>query len=122
MPGTNDLPRAITFYDPLMKMLGYPRGGWNEDVAWWCVFNGNNTTALDIGRPFDKQDATTGNGVMVVLIARSTEHFQQLHALVVSHDATDEGSPGLRLHYGEGFYVSAYDRVHEPREPVFCRI
>lgn len=23
MLGTNDLPRAITFYDPLMEMLGY---------------------------------------------------------------------------------------------------
>lgn len=24
MLGTNDLPRAITFYDPLMEMLGIP--------------------------------------------------------------------------------------------------
>jgi hypothetical protein len=45
MLGTNDLPRAITFYDPLMEMLGYSRGGRNENVAWWGVFNGNNTTA-----------------------------------------------------------------------------
>ncbi len=27
MLGTNNLPRAIAFYDPLMDMLGYPRGG-----------------------------------------------------------------------------------------------
>lgn len=90
MLGTNDLPRAITFYDPLMEMLGYPRGGRNEEVAWWGVFNGNNTTALGIGRPFDKQDATTGNGVMVTLIARSAEHIQQLHALALNHGGTDE--------------------------------
>ncbi len=25
MLGTNDLPRAIRFYDPLMEMLGQPR-------------------------------------------------------------------------------------------------
>lgn len=30
MPGTNDLSRAITFYDPLMDMLAYPRGGTDE--------------------------------------------------------------------------------------------
>lgn len=30
MPGTNDLLRAITFYDPLIDMLAYPRGGTNE--------------------------------------------------------------------------------------------
>ncbi|SLW30377.1 Lactoylglutathione lyase related lyase [Klebsiella pneumoniae] len=26
MPGTNDLLRAITFYDPLMDMLAYSHG------------------------------------------------------------------------------------------------
>ncbi|TSB76398.1 VOC family protein, partial [Salmonella enterica subsp. enterica serovar Muenchen] len=26
MLGTNALPHAIPFYDPLMEMLGYPRG------------------------------------------------------------------------------------------------
>lgn len=55
MPGTNDLPHASTFYDPLMDMLGYPRGGRNEDAAWWGVINGNNTTALFISRSFDKR-------------------------------------------------------------------
>ena len=89
MLGTNDLPRASTFYDPLMEMLRYPRGGRNEDVAWWGVFNGNNTTALGVGRPFDKQDATTGNGVMVTLIARSAEHIQQLHALALNHGGNE---------------------------------
>lgn len=109
MPGTNDLPLAITFYDPLMKMLGYSRGGRNEDVAWWGVFNSSNTTAMGIGRPFDKQDATTGNGVMVALIARSAEHTQQFHVLALNHGSPEEGAPGLRPHYGEGFY-SAYAR------------
>ena len=81
MQGTNGLPRAIRFYDPLMELLGYPRGGRTEEITWWGVFNGNNTTALGVGKPFDIQDATTGNGVMVALIARSAEHIQQLHAL-----------------------------------------
>lgn len=33
MLGTNDLQRAIIFYDPLMDMQGYARGGRNEDIA-----------------------------------------------------------------------------------------
>jgi hypothetical protein len=33
MLGTNDLPRAITFYDPLMEMLEYPQTGCNEEGA-----------------------------------------------------------------------------------------
>ncbi len=46
---------------------------------------------------------------MVALIARSAEHIQQLHALALNHGGTDEGAPGQRPHYGEGFY-SAYVR------------
>lgn len=95
MLGTNGLPRAIRFYDPLMELRGYPRGCWNEEITWWGVFNGNNTTALGVGKPFDKQDATTGNGVMVALIARSAEHIHQLHAFALNHGGTDEGAPGL---------------------------
>jgi hypothetical protein len=96
MQGTNGLPRAIRFYDSQMELLGYPRGGRNEEITWWGVFNGNNTTALGVGKPFNKQDATTGNGVMVALIARSAEHIQQLHALALNHGGTDEVAPSLR--------------------------
>ena len=30
MLGTNDLPRAIKFYDPLMALLGHVKAGRNE--------------------------------------------------------------------------------------------
>lgn len=31
MLGTNDLQRAIRFYDPLMELLGHPKAGRNEE-------------------------------------------------------------------------------------------
>jgi predicted lactoylglutathione lyase len=42
--------------------------------------------------------------VLIGRIARSAEHTQQLHALALNHGGTDEGAPGLRPHYGEGFH------------------
>ena len=39
MLGTNDLPRAIRFYDPLMEMLGQPRSGRSEQGASWGTFS-----------------------------------------------------------------------------------
>lgn len=33
MLGTNDLPRAIKFYDPLMALLGHVKAGRNEQGA-----------------------------------------------------------------------------------------
>ncbi len=35
MLGTNDLERAIRFYDPLMELLGHPKAGRNEEGASW---------------------------------------------------------------------------------------
>ena len=46
MLGTNDLPRAIRFYDPLMEQLGHPKAGRNEEGASWGTFNSNTTTGL----------------------------------------------------------------------------
>ncbi|HCI4632931.1 TPA: VOC family protein, partial [Klebsiella quasipneumoniae subsp. similipneumoniae] len=55
MLGTNDLPRAIEFYDPLMALLGHPKAGRNEQGASWGTFNGNHTCGLCVGVPFDLQ-------------------------------------------------------------------
>ena len=81
MLGTNDLPRAIRFYDPLMEMLGQPQSGRSDQGASWGTFSGNSTIGLCVGQPFNQQQATTGNGVMVALNARSVEHIQQLQRL-----------------------------------------
>ncbi len=83
MLGTNDLPRAIRFYDPLMEMLGQPRSGRSEQGASWGTFSGNRTIGLCVGKPFNQQQATAGNGAMVALNARSVEHIQQLHQLAL---------------------------------------
>ncbi len=51
MLGTNDLPRAIKFYDPLMALLGHVKAGRNEQGASWGTFNGNHTCGLCVGVP-----------------------------------------------------------------------
>ncbi|EPL2506729.1 Lactoylglutathione lyase [Klebsiella pneumoniae] len=118
MLGTNDLQRAISFYDPLMELLGHPKAGRNEEGASWGTFSDNHTTGLCIGRPFDQQRAGTGNGTMVALNAHSFEHIAQLHALALSLGGTDEGAPGHRPHYGAGFH-SAYVRDPDGNKLAF---
>lgn len=46
MLGTNDLPRAIRFYDPLMEMLGQPQSYRSDQGASWGTFSGNSTIGL----------------------------------------------------------------------------
>lgn len=118
MLGTNHLSTAIAFYDPLMDKLGYPKAGRSEEGASWGTFSDNHTTGLCVGRPFNREPATTGNGVMVALNASSPEMIQQLHALALSLGGKNEGDPGYRPQYGEGFY-SAYVRDPDGNKLAF---
>ncbi|RTP00848.1 VOC family protein [Enterobacter hormaechei] len=118
MLGTNDLSRAIRFYDPLMELLGHPKAGRNEEGASWGKFSDNHTIGLCVGRPFNQQPAGVGNGTMVALNTRSFEHIQQLHALALSLGGADEGVPDHRPQYGQGFY-SAYVRDPDGNKLAF---
>ncbi|HCD1255411.1 VOC family protein [Citrobacter sp. ANG330] len=118
MLGTNDLPRAIDFYDPLMELLGHPKAGRGEEGASWGTFSENHTTGLCVGKPFDGRTAGVGNGTMVALNARSVEHIQQLHALALRLGGADEGAPGHRPQYGQGFH-SAYVRDPDGNKLAF---
>ena len=109
MLGTNDLPRAIKFYDPLMALLGHVKAGRNEQGASWGTFNGNHTCGLCVGTPFDQKPAGVGNGTMVALNARS---------LALQLGGHDEGAPGHRPQYGDGFH-SAYVRDPDGNKLAF---
>ena len=51
MLGTNDLPRAIRFYDPLMEMLGQPRSGRSELGASWGTTSSRQQRATALWWP-----------------------------------------------------------------------
>lgn len=118
MLGTNHLPTTIAFYDPLMELFGHPPAGRNEEGASWGTFSANTATGLCVGRPFDKQPASVGNGTMVALNAISIEQVQQAHTLVLSLGGTNEGVAGYRPQYGNGFY-SAYVRDPDGNKLAF---
>lgn len=118
MLGTNDLPRAIRFYDPLMELLGHPKAGRNEEGASWGTFSDNHNIGLCVGRPFNQQPAGVGNGTMVALNVRSIEHIRQLHALALNLGGADEGAPDHRPQYGQGFH-SAYVRDPDGNKLAF---
>ncbi len=118
MLGTNNLERAIAFYDPLMAILGHPRGGSNEEGVSWGSFCDNHTTGLCVGRPFNRHPASAGNGVMLAFNAPNIETIQKLHQTALVSGGTDEGAPGFRPQYGEGFY-SAYVRDPDNNKIAF---
>lgn len=113
--GTNDLPRAITFYDQLLGALGAKRL-WEsgQGVAWGASMD---RPSLGVMKPFDGQPATRGNGTMVALAVDSTEKVDELYKLALSLGATDEGPAGPR---GKGFYAGYFRDLDGNKLNFFC--
>ena len=113
--GTNDLPRAVEFYDQLLGELGAKHLWASEQgVAW-----GTSMTApgICVMKPYDGQPATRGNGSMVALVVDSKDKVDQLYQKALSLGATDEGPAGPR---GEGFYAGYFRDLDGNKLNVFC--
>jgi catechol 2,3-dioxygenase-like lactoylglutathione lyase family enzyme len=111
--GTNDLARATAFYDATLAALGLQRcitgdPDWDRICAGWGTYedDGAREFALWVGRPFDQQPATSGNGTMVALRAASWKAVDDFHAAALANGGTSEGAPGLRPHYNPDFYAA----------------
>jgi catechol 2,3-dioxygenase-like lactoylglutathione lyase family enzyme len=111
--GTNDLARAIVFYDAALAPLGMQRcttgdAEWDRVAAGWGTYEGSGIRELAfwIGTPFDAQPASVGNGSMVAFRARSWRQVDDFHAAALAHGGKCDGPPGLRLHYAPDFYAA----------------
>lgn len=103
--GTNDLPRAVRFYEAVMAVLGVKRLPDEDGWAGWGM-GYEKGVALWLCPPFDGARATPGNGTMVTLRATSAAQVRAFHAAGLANGGTDEGAPGLRAAYSPDFYVA----------------
>jgi len=124
--GTNDLERALRFYDPTVAALGHKRcdigaeaqggggGGWGRYER-----GGAFEPALWVCHPFDGRAATAGNGTMIALRADSWQSVDAFHAAALANGGASEGAPAIRPHYGADFYA-AY--VRDPDGNKLCAV
>jgi len=104
--GTNDLSRAIRFYDAIFSVLDQPRlPGWTTKSAGWGTDPANGT-GFWICSPFDGKPASVGNGVMIAFPACRALQVRLFHKAGLAHGGRDEGSPGTRDYYSPDFYVA----------------
>jgi predicted lactoylglutathione lyase len=104
--GTNDLDRAVAFYDALLAEFGAGQMMNDGRIVIWAAKDSQGGM-FAVCTPYDEQAATVGNGVMVALNAGSQEKVNSLYAKALELGATDEGEPGPR---GEGGFYGAYFR------------
>lgn len=111
--GTNDLARAIRFYDAVLGPLQMHRcltgdPEWDRVAAGWGIYEqgGGQELALWVGIPFNQQPANVGNGTMVAMRARTRDQVDRFHAAALAQGGFSEGAPGPRPHYGPDFYAA----------------
>ena len=108
--GTNDIDAALTFYDALLATAGGKRLMQMPDERKLTFYGaGADKPMLVVGKPYDGQAATAGNGTMVALAADSRAQVDQVHAKAMELGGADEGAPGMRGPEEMGFY-GAYFR------------
>jgi catechol 2,3-dioxygenase-like lactoylglutathione lyase family enzyme len=101
--GTNDLPRAIAFYEKLFGTLGATRVFESEQGVAWS--NGPMSPGFGVMKPFNEQPATFGNGVMIAMVMDSKADVDKFYHTALSLGATDDGPPGAR---SDTFYAGYF--------------
>lgn len=105
--GCTDLERASVFYDALLEPLGLVRravipDGGPASACW--VHPTHVLPRFYVYLPRDGRAATPGNGSMLAFNAQTPDSVRAAWAAGMLHGGTDEGAPGERPCYGQGYY------------------
>jgi catechol 2,3-dioxygenase-like lactoylglutathione lyase family enzyme len=93
--GTNDMPRALAFYDALLAEVGAKRLFGMDRIQFYGKGDGGAMIAVCV--PYDEQPHERGNGQMLAIPGDSREAVDALHAKALELGASDEGAPGERI-------------------------
>ncbi len=101
--GTNDIARAMAFYDPVMAALGHAKFHAGDDYAAYGTMDGDQAWVVT---PYDGKPASVGNGMHIAFLAPDRAAVDQVHKHALDNGGSDEGAPGLRLNYHPHYYAA----------------
>ena len=105
MVGTNNLDKAIIFYDEVLKIINLTRKDTDDVCAGYTQNNGDGSIEFYVTKPANKKTATFGNGTQVSFVVSSREIVDKFHEIALKAGGTSEGSGGERPE-GSGVYYS----------------
>ena len=105
MVGTNNLDKAIIFYDEVLKIINLTRKDTDDVCAGYTQNNGDGSIEFYVTKPANKKTATFGNGTQVSFLVSSREIVDKFHEIALKVGGTSEGSGGERPE-GSGVYYS----------------
>lgn len=114
--GTNNLKRAVAFYDELFALIGASRFMEEPGIfVAWAV--SPEQPGFSVTIPFDGKPATVGNGTMTALVVDSKELVHKVYDKAIALGGTDEGEAGPR---GDQFYAGYFRDLDGNKLNVFC--
>lgn len=100
--GVTDLNRSAAFYDAALAALGYVRV-WSDDTAiGYGPPGGGDKLAIKLR----EGAAAPGPGFHLALAAPDRAAVDRFHEAALRHGGHDNGTPGLRPHYGPDYYAA----------------
>ena len=96
MVGTNDLDKAITFYDTLLETIDLKRVITSKKYAGYSSKKNPKEIEFYVTNPVDKKKATYGNGTQISFAVNSKGTVDKFYNLGIKLGGKDEGGPGIR--------------------------
>ena len=96
MVGTNDLNKAIKFYDILLETIDLKRVITNEKYIGYSSKEKPEDIEFYVTNPVNKEKATYGNGTQISFVLKSKEIVDKFYNLGIKLGGKDEGAPGIR--------------------------
>jgi len=116
--GTNDFPKACDFYDIVLAELGAKR---TMDFGTFIVWGtAPDKPGFSITKPYDGNEATVGNGVMIALSAKDKAAVDSVYEAAIKAGGTCEGKPGFRGDESMGFYAGYFRDLDGNKLNAFC--
>ena len=96
MVGTNNLDKAINFYDTVLNTIEFQRVVTNEKYAGYASKNKTDEVEFYVTNPVNKDKATFGNGTQISFLVKSKDLVNNFYNTGLKLGGKDEGAPGIR--------------------------
>ena len=96
MVGTNNLDKAIKFYDTLLNTIELKRVVTNEKYAGFASKEKPAEVEFYVTNPVNNEKANFGNGTQISFLVNSKDLVNNFYNTGIKLGGKDEGAPGIR--------------------------
>ena len=118
MVGTNNLDKAINFYDKLLNTIDLQRVVTNEKYAGYSLKDKPDDVEFYVTNPVNKEKATFGNGTQISFLVNSKDLVNKFYNTGIKLGGADEGAPGIR----SGDYYCYFRDLDKNKICAFAKI